>query len=309
MPNDLREETGANYYFGELKMWNDGGRKKENVGIVVEAKANEILFRNFFQNDTFFVCVQGYVKVANILAECQKYKVEGIIGIIDGDFRRIEGKVPTIENLFLVDYHDTEIMMIESEAWESVLNQYADDSTPIKGLSKLKSFEEKTGKSIKVILYELASEIACLRLFSERESANLVFRIQKKSKYDYIDYRKFVDDKSLKLDQEELIKVVENKSSKRGFFQIEENKNKLIAIQQETFDALEFCNGHDVVNLFSLSLEKAIGNFSSSKKVSGEEIEKALMTAYRLTDFQKTNLYQDLKEWETNNSPPYILFK
>ena len=71
----------------------------------------------------------------------------------------------------------------------------------------------------------------------------------------------------------------------------------------------EFCNGHDVLNIFSLALEEAVSNKKSSTKVHGHDLETHLMIAYRFEDFQKTQLYQDLLAWEAALAPNFKLFK
>lgn len=308
--SDLRNEIDANYYFGEIKMWEDSPFRKNRVGVIVEAKAEEKLFGKFFKKDCLFFCFQGWEKVVATIKQVNQYTIKGVFGIIDADFKRIEKIEPTDDNLFLTDYHDTEMMLIESDAWNHVLHHYADTSISTKKtVSKLDAFEQKKGEPIKETLLKLATQIAYIRLFDKRFKPPLTFRIQKKKgKYEYIDYHKFVDPKTLNLNQKKLLKIVENKSSKPNFFAKSPNKERLETIQQEVFDVLEFCNGHDVCNLLSLALEEAIASKASSKKVAGETIEANLVMNYRLEDFQKTQLYKALKNWEKSHFPPYQLF-
>lgn len=304
---DLREETDNNYIFGEIKMWQDGPRKHE-IGVLVEAKSNEHFFAKFFQEDCIFFGFKGWEGVTQTLEINQKAKIDGIIGIIDADFRRIEKNIPSINNLFLTDYHDTEMMLIESSAWEQVIKHFADIAKPkTGGDSKLRAFEKKQEQSLKELILNLAKEIAYYRLLVEREKYPLKFRILKKSRYNYLDYHKFIDVKTLQLNIKKLEQTIENKSSKHSFLQSTDIQKKLSLIRGEVFDILELCNGHDVLNILSLALERAISNLASSKKVSGEDLEERLIIAYRLDDFQKTNLYQALVNWETSKQGRFKL--
>ena len=103
------------------------------------------------------------------------------------------------------------------------------------------------------------------------------------------------------INKKELQKAVENKSSKPNFFNNLIIQTQLQNIENERHDLRELCNGHDVINIFSLALEKAIANHGSSGRVAAERIEESLTVAYRLEDFQLTALYEELKTWENKN--------
>jgi hypothetical protein len=57
------------------------------------------------------------------------------------------------------------------------------------------------------------------------------------------------------------------------------------------------CNGHDFQKAFASYVSS-----SSNKGVNDVEIGKAFRIAYRFTDFQKTNLYNQLKKWSDSQS-------
>ncbi len=306
--HDLREEADANYYFGELKMWNDSNNRKFEVGVVVEAKSDEDLFGAHFRQDCIFFCFGGWEKVAKTIQLVNQYNIQGIVGIIDADFRRVLGIDITEENLFLTDFHDSEMMLIESFVWEKILHHCADTRKTAKGTGgKLLTFKAKHQKSIKEFILEVLKPLSILRLLNEKEELGLKFRTQKKNDYDYVKYFKFISKDDLNfIGLEQLIKTVEDKSQKQGFFKNRPDlRSKLEELLTEDFDLKELTNGHDVLNVLSLALEKVI----ASKKVKADELSKMLIVAYRFEDFQKTNLYLALKKWEENNSPPYQLFK
>ena len=66
-------------------------------------------------------------------------------------------------------------------------------------------------------------------------------------------------------------------------------------------DLNEYTNGHDLMNCLSLALEEAVSNKKNTGSILGEDLEKAFSIAYRLSDFEKTALYQSLFEWQNKH--------
>ncbi len=288
---DLRNEEDENYKFGEIKLWYDSDHRQTNaVAVIVEAKANEILFRKLLHQYCEFFVAQGWTKVTPLVAQALSRNMDCVIGIIDADFKRLTNYTSPPQ-VFLTDYHDTEMMLAHSEAWSHVLNQYADPK-------KCHSFEQKNTQSILQYLLELAKPIALLRYLKETKGIRLVFKRQKKEVYEYLDYKSFVDATTLQLNETKLLKAVEDKSELPNFFKNDPSHLEYLnTLKQQDIDLKEWCNGHDLMNLLSLALEKTIGNRAGSSKVWGEELEKALVIAYRLSDFVTSNLYQTLQQW------------
>ncbi len=292
--NNLRDSIDENYLFGEVKMWYEARKTKQEVGVIVEAKADEILFRKLLNHNCLFFAAQGWAKVVSLLLEAQKHKIETVIGIIDADFKRIsENSLP--ENLFLTDFHDKEIMLVHSEAWNNVLNQFYDTK-------KLAHFEQQKKKKLLPFLLELIKPLSILRFLKEKHNLTWVFRTQKAEKYEYIKYKDFIEADTLVLNQEKLLSALENKSNLPLFFKNNPIYVKELAeLAQNDIDLREWSNGHDLMNVVSLALEKAIGNKASSHIIAGEELEKIFSAAYRISDFEQTNLYLTLQIWQNTH--------
>ncbi len=283
----MRNEIDHNYHFGAIKMWQNDNHKKQ-IGVLVEAKADEKFFSKHFNKNTTFFCCNGWETVLKTQQEVNKNNINGVLAIIDADFKRIENKVPTDKNIFLTDFHDIEIMMFHSKAWDQIVSYYVDHS-------KLAILEKKNDNNLKNILLQLARPIACIRLLNERKNLKLKFKSNRKKKIEYLSYSKFIDPNTLNFSLDELQVAIENKSSKPNFFKT--RNNSLNQLLNQDFDLSELCNGHDLINIFSLTLEKAISNYSNSSKIQPERISRELTIAYSFEDFQQTQLYQSLKIW------------
>jgi hypothetical protein len=266
------------------------------IAVLVESPNNEKLFRKFMDKKHKFFPQNGKSNIIELVKIFNQKEKFVVIGIADADFDRMLGKLLVESNLFFADFHDTEMMMFSSkEVFENVLNQY-------KNPDKLEKFEAEKRVDFAEYLLHLLKHIAILRLLNHLESLSLTFKTEIKGRFKYIDYESFIDDKNLEINISNLIKEVENKSVKPNFFKqnplLKEKFDKLLS---EEYDMIELCNGHDLMNVIALSLSKVIGNYSSSSKLSDTEIENSFILSYRLSDFEKTNLYQNLKEWQNKN--------
>ena len=286
----MREFIDKNDRYGRVKLWYEA-RRENYVAVMVEAKADELFFRKSLKKEIVFFPMDGCGNLLEVLEESEKNNLQGVIGIIDADFRRIDNENIKSDNLFMTDGHDCEMMSINSEAWDGVFDFHVD-------IKKLDIFKKKYNKSFKDYLFELSREIGLLRYLSKKENLGLKFRKFSKDKVIFIDYDKIIDKSSLKLDRDKMIKVVENKSSKANLFTSRpELKIELDRLRENEYDLLEFCNGHDMLNIFSLALKKVLSN----QNISSLDIENNLTIAYRYDDFKKTELFNSLSIWEKNN--------
>ncbi len=119
------ESTTPQQIFDEMMLEFLHNNSKKLVGILVEGKSNEVLFRKLLSTPKCrFYQSNGWENVLTIVEKTNLQKSKGVIGIIDADFKRILGQKNTIDNLFWTDYHDTEIMCVYSPVWDNILNQY-----------------------------------------------------------------------------------------------------------------------------------------------------------------------------------------
>ncbi|MEM7182582.1 MAG: DUF4435 domain-containing protein [Spirochaetota bacterium] len=298
----MREFLDQTDYYGQIKFWlNARNSKKENsVAVVVESATDASLFRKFFSHNTFLVPADGNENVKTVMSQISKENIEEVIGIIDADFQRIENQLDDLPaNTFLTDGHDLEMMMVVSPAWDNVVEVLVNPE-------KLTSFEKQTSDDIKSHLLKLASSIASVRLYNHRQDLGLIFKTfhKKNGEYKFIEYSKFITGNLLELNWDKMLQTIENKSNKPNFLTTnDDHKEEINKIAQENHDWLEFCNGHDFLNILAIALSKAIGN----KKVSGKDLSESFIIAYRMDDFKQTQLYASLVIW--NQSHKFTLWK
>ena len=291
----MRNSLDKNHYEGEVRLWKNA-RKDGTVAVIVEGKSDELFYQKFFDEHTTFFSVDGFKNVIDVVKSIEN-DINEAIGIIDADFRHCTKEEFHYENIFLTDYHDIEMMMISTNAWNEVVNFHSSKT-------KLKAFQAKHSKLLRDFIIEMAKPLAALRYLNNLKNIGLIFKTYSKSKFDYIDYSKFIDQNDFVINIEHMIGTVENKSQKQNYFK---NNPQLIAefntILNSNFNLLDFCNGHDILNILSLALKKAIGK----KNISGDELEEFFIVAYQYDDFIKTVLYSNLKNWELNKTGLILL--
>jgi hypothetical protein len=67
------------------------------------------------------------------------------------------------------------------------------------------------------------------------------------------------------------------------------------------------CQGHDVATVLGVGLQKAIGD-RKVPQTWGSEIEKGLRLAFDHEFFRGTDLFAQLRRWETAN-PPWLVLR
>lgn len=292
----MRNNLNSQYHAGEIRMWKSA-RKENSVAIVVEAKSDEKFFQKFFNKYTTFFPVGGFQNVIDVIEDTEK-EISGILGIIDADFRHCLCEEFSSENIFITDYHDVEMMTVASKAWDAVISYHTQKS-------KLSEFQNKFSKPLREYILEMSKEIACVRFLNIQKKLGLTFKTLSKDKYIFLDYSKFINRETFRINSEKLLEAIENKSQKQNLFKNNpELLKELTEICKKEQNLLNFCNGHDVVNILAFALKKEVGNTS----VLGQELEAFLIVAYRMEDFEKTILYKKLKTWESLN-PDFIVFQ
>ncbi|WP_232731757.1 DUF4435 domain-containing protein [Kamptonema formosum] len=265
------------------------------------------------QHDGSFLIVEGDTdaRVFNHLVDREKCQVEnaynkemavealdileqdnfaGVLAIVDADFSRLEGTVPSSPNLLLTDTHDLETMLLQSPALEKVLAEHSSEE-------KIKRVTGSAGKDVRLILIDAGSPIGYLRWVSLKDNLSL--------KFEGLSFAKFLDSKSLAVDKSALIKTVKNTSQKPALVE-REIKNKMDGLKSDAHDAWDVCCGHDLIEILSIGLCKLLGTNNASD-VKPERLEKDLRLAYERAHFWRAQLHAAIQEWERANQPFKVL--
>jgi Protein of unknown function (DUF4435) len=224
------------------------------------------------------------ILVIQVLAILDRDNFQGVLGIVDADFDQLEQTPERSLNLILTDTHDLETIIIQSPALDKVLAEFGSEQ-------KVKAFD----RDIRTTLIEVSLSIGYLRWVSQLDKLNLTF--------EDIEFKKFVNDRTLKLTEIDLIKTIQNKSQNKPQYiavKAEDLKERIKIRKSNNYDPWQVCCGHDMVEVLSLGLQKAIGTYNSNE-VKPELLERNLRLAYEEAYFLNTQIYTSVVAWENCN--------
>jgi hypothetical protein len=227
------------------------------------------------------------------------------LGIIDADFRRLDNETLTSNNILMTDSHDLETMIIQSPAFEQVIESYY-------VRDKYKKFLKKRQDHLRNIILQVAKPIALLKWVNQIDNYGLLFKPQKETDKS-LKYTEFIDKNHLTFkNDEELIKTVKNYTINKIrphklTVSIPEILNKIREKENEgQHDLWQLCNGHDLTNIIAIALLKVIGSHNA-RAVGYTEIERSLILAYDSSYFKATNLFIAIINWEKQSPNRKVL--
>ncbi|MDB9312411.1 DUF4435 domain-containing protein [Spirulina sp. CS-785/01] len=258
--------------------------------LLVEGDTDKKFYYNLINRDLCQVVTlsgkpSSKERVIVVLRILNQDNFQGVLAIVDADFDHLLDSPVSWPNLFRTDTHDLETLLIQSPALEKVLIELGSEE-------KIKQFSQ----DIRETLLNAGLSLGYLRWISQQDGLNLTFNGLK--------FNKFINDKSLAINENDLIKAVKNKSQQPDLSnpQLQE---QLTTFKNNTHDPWQVCCGHDLVEILSLGLRKTLG---TNNKVEPEKVEISLRLAYEAVYFQDTTLYADICQWETDH-PPFRCWK
>jgi hypothetical protein len=227
-----------------------------------------------------------------ILEILEKSNFRGVLAIVDADFDRLQNTSVTSPNLLRTDTHDLETMLIKSPAFDKVIVMFGSEEKII-----------KFGRDLRTVLLESGTTVGYLRWVSQSDGLNL--------KFEGIEFKNFINNQTIQISEIELIKEVKNKS-KAYSLDNEDLQKRLTNKKNSSHNPWQVCCGHDLVEILSIALRKAIGSnpaidVKPNSDDSKNTLENFLLLAYEENYFHQTQLYLEIRKWETNNQPFHVL--
>ncbi len=227
------------------------------------------------------------------LETVQRESKGGFVAVLDADFDRVDGTLAVKPNVAWTDYHDLEVVLIASPALDRVLVEVASSN-------KVAEIEKAEGRSVRDILLAEGLGLARLRFVSRQRNLGLTFRKPSEGSFRYLAYSAFCDKATWKVDLAKLVQEVLNFSNQPKL-KVPDLLDAMAGVQSS--DSLQLCVGHDLVGLLMVGLRKNIGD----RSLTIEELEERLRLALHKEDLERTQMYQQLREWEQQNAP-YRIF-
>ena len=226
-------------------------------------------------------------KAIAVLQILDQVTFTGALAIVDADFAALENAQPDSTNLFFTDWHDLDCMIFDSPAFDYILAEFVSEE-------KIRLL----GKDIKQALVQAALPVGCLRWASLKNGWSL--------KFEGLDFKKFLDNKTLAVDRNKLVTTARNHSQCQHLPEAD-LRQSIATILAQKHPPLHLCCGHDLIAVLSFSMLKTIGTYNANE-VRPEVMERSLRLAYEFAHFVETALYRQICVWEQAN-PPYRVFR
>ena len=171
-------------------------QEHEGTFLVVEGRDDRLFFEQFVDRQDCWVIVEGGKQhVVDVVSALEADGFQGVVGVVDADFDRLEGISPASDNIIVLETVDLEALLIRSTALDRVLVELG-------SMDKIAKF----GASVRGTLLAAALPIGCLRLHSRRVGLSLTFQ--------GLRYGRCIEAATLELDVFGLIQEVKNRTQR-----------------------------------------------------------------------------------------------
>jgi len=116
----LRENT--------IKLLFNSDKLKNKSLLIIEGKSDFKIYRSLFDDKNVYLYKNGSCDgLIPLLEHLNLEYMDCCLAIKDADFDNLEGKkYPQLQNLFLTDFHDIEMMMIDDDAENKICSEFLD---------------------------------------------------------------------------------------------------------------------------------------------------------------------------------------
>jgi hypothetical protein len=207
----------------------------------------------------------------------------GVLGIVDADFANVTGETMPEDNILETDFHDLECMMLNSPAFDRMLEEFGSDV-------RVAAFAENRP----LIARELARSavpLGCLALISLQQGLG--------PKFEGLTFSRFVEPNDLQIDLAKMVREVVNNSQQHHIDQTR-LLDQVVIETRKGHDCWQISRGHDIVEILSFAFRKTFSR-KSSGEVAPETLQRCLRLAYDVAYFKQTSLYQAMNDWEKDH--------
>ena len=265
---------------------------KTTCFVLVEGESDQAIFEARLLNGATCKIWQmnGREGVLTTINQTRLWNLPGVVAIVDADFDRLVDNALESTDLFYCDGHDAEIMMSLTNALDEVIRFKADPA-------KAEAAKAKKAQSLREILLDMGTPIGAAMLIDYENGWNLSFK--------ELEYESFIDARNFLCDEGKLSRaLVKQKPAlcidSRDF--ANQIRNKVREIDNPS----ELCRGHDFCRIFALCFAKGSPREFLTR---AKDIEEGLRMVFQRAQFETTELYRKLIDWQTNDSRhPYRVF-
>lgn len=200
--------------------------------------------------------------------------------VLDADFWNLSGETPDDSDVMVTDFHDLEMDIAMSDAFDTLLREIADTDLVVE-------FERHHGTSTRQALLRILQVVGLLRFANYQHGLFLRFRNTELEDY--------IHEESLEVDVNGFISAVLDDS--HPGVDHASVKNCTSSFEAQDADLPQLVRGHDLASLLGVALRKTISARDRSVGCR-EHVESMLRLAFGRECFERTNLFSSILAWE-----------
>lgn len=259
---------------------------QSKIFFVVEGDSDVGFFNGIINDDKlhFDSPCSGKPEVINAVCRLREYKHQHVYGICDSDFDLLSGKIHEYKDkgIIFTDYHDVEIMLVNSEAFDRFYYEF----TKIDIFRDIESVI--SSEDVRESVFQAAYDIGILKWINYDLGLNLNFKKMKFS--EFIEVSNFNVSLNLSNFINSIIKISKRFNDDVKF---DDLKEKFIGYKERNADKLHICNGHDFAYILAMVYSQ---DLSKDKKMNQAKVESHLRTAFPKEKFYQTELYNKMMQ-------------
>ena len=258
--------------------------------LLVEGTTDVTFFQRFTHTDRCeILACHGRPNALAATVILDKDREAGCLTFVDADWDRVSGKLPDSQNCIWSDHHDLIVDLLCSPALDRVLSERG-------STDKIAEFSSEAGKTVSQTVLQEAAALGRLRWCNESGARGL--------KFTDFELHRYVDDKNLRLNFDDVVRVITQRSNVSASYKELHNHCRLLA--EGNFDVRQVASGHDAVAILSRGLRKRLGS-QRAQDVRVDVLELELRLAFDWDCLKHTAFYAGIKTWESHNADWLVL--
>ncbi|UXY09682.1 DUF4435 domain-containing protein [Kosakonia sp. ML.JS2a] len=274
----LKDSTTELDWVGSMILLFKSEKYSGKILIVLEGRTDIGLFKCLELHDSIHYdspC-KGKISVIDSVRKLRESGNDKVYGVCDADFDIILNR--SYEDIVLTDFHDIEVMMISCGFIRNFFFEYTNP--------KSYEFLDENAliSEIEKNIFDVCYYIGVLKWINAEHDFGFNFTNLNIESFVHFDGFRISFDKDIFISD-----VLKRYKKEVDYDYISMLYDEY---DQKTVDVLHVCNGHDFTNVLS-KLYK--GEFTNDKNINQDKIERNLRLYYSAQHFEKTNMYNKIK--------------
>ncbi|WP_127494327.1 DUF4435 domain-containing protein [Acinetobacter calcoaceticus] len=246
--------------------------------LIVEGTSDIRLFRSLFDQENIKIeSIDGKKNLIFSMENLISSHKDKVISICDADFDHLENLEETrnSSNIYLTDFHDSEVMMLKSDSLYSFIDEYSKNDSLILLKNNLLDNVFKSSRHLGLLRY-------------------INFKYNIKLNFKKLNFSQFIKINLLEIEVnlEVLIDILISRSPTCSH-----SKNEILSYyhiySKNSYDDEQINCGHDLTNIIACIFRQK--EISLETNMDTKKVESALRLAYQKDYFKSTNLYINTK--------------